>query len=185
MNTASESARADGTRPSSARRMSNLRALVEEFGNRDLGCAGAALFLGCSYSSARNYLAQLLDAGVVASHPVRLGAGCIDRTLYRLTADPLVVHRFLAALAGPTGVQGMPAHGGTERLETAPHAGSTRIVWRNADFSLAVGYAPTHRDPLVAALFGVVTPGAQPRSESGPPAVAVVVYAVVSPPTQN
>lgn len=183
MNTASESARADGTRPSSARRMSNLRALVEEFGNRDLGCAGAALFLGCSYSSARNYLAQLLDAGVVASHPVRLGAGCIDRTLYRLTADPLVVHRFRLGRADRR--PGHASAGGTERLETAPHAGSTRIVWRNADFSLAVGYAPTHRDPLVAALFGVVTPGAQPRSESGPPAVAVVVYAVVSPPTQN
>ncbi|RJG21487.1 hypothetical protein D3872_06720 [Massilia cavernae] len=117
------------------RRISNLRALVEEFGKRDLGCAAAALFLSCSFSSARNYIVELLDAGVLAAHPVRQGAGCLDRTLYQLTADRLARQRFLATLAESD----------------------------DAGFSFGPGDRPARRDPLVAALFGAPGSDAEHR----------------------
>lgn len=123
-----------GARPSSVRRICNLRALVEEFGERDIGCAAAALFLSCSLTSARNYVSELLDAGVVASHPVRQGAGCLDRTLYQLTTDRLVLRRFLEGLA----------------------------EFEGAD-SFGAGDPPARRDPLVAALFGAPGLGAAHR----------------------
>ena len=142
-------------RPSSARRIGKLRALVAEFAGRDIGYAGVALFLGCSLTAARNYVTELLDAGVIDPHPVRQAAGCLDRTLYRRTADPLVVHEFLAALAGTHRAAGMPACCGTAVREAPPpDAASIRRTWCVADFSRGAGNAPARRDPLVAALFG-------------------------------
>lgn len=131
-------------RPSSTRRLRNLRALVAEFSGRDIGCAGVALFLDCSLSAARNYVSELLDASVVALHPVRQAAGCIDRRLYKLTVDPLAVHAYLAALASSHGVEVGEWEAG--RMERG---------WSAADFPLG---APPRRDPLVAALFGTVRP---------------------------
>ncbi|RJG14453.1 hypothetical protein D3872_17715 [Massilia cavernae] len=100
--------------------------MVEEFGERDIGCAAAAMLLNCSLTAARNYILELLDAGVVASHPVRQDAGCLDRTLYQLSADRPLVQRFLATLAD------------TDR----------------ADFPFGAPNPPARRDPLVTALFG-------------------------------
>lgn len=131
-------------RPSSARRLANLRSLVVAFAARDIGRAGVAALLGCSLSASRNYLAELLDAGVVLSHAVRQSDGCGDRTLYRLSADPLAVHDFLAGLAEPDGTAG-------PNLADPQHV---RRMWRDADFFLTAGHAPARRDPLVAALFG-------------------------------
>lgn len=142
-------------RPSSARRLKNLRALVAEFSARDIGCAGTALFLGCSLSAARNYICELLDAAVVASLPVRQAAGCVDRTLYRLTADPLAVHEFLAGLARSHGEHAMPAPRGAASIDMSPDPESAHRTWRTADFTLGVGEGPARRDPLVAALFGM------------------------------
>lgn len=141
-------------RPSSARRLRNLRALVREFSGRDIGYVGAALFLDCSLSAARNYVAELLDASVVVSHPVRQAAGCVDRTLYRLSADPRTVHEFLAGLARSQGADGMPERHGAASMETPPDPACVNRTWRTADFSLGIGSAPARRDPLVAALFG-------------------------------
>lgn len=143
-------------RPSSARRLRNLRALVSEFSGRDIGCAGVALFLGCSLSAARNYVAELLDASVVASHSVRQARGCVDRTLYRLTADPLAVHQFLAGLARSHDEHAIaPARGATASNNMAPNPEYIHRTWRTADFTLGAGQGPARRDPLVAALFGV------------------------------
>lgn len=121
-------------RRSSYRRQANLRTLVAGFALRDIGSAGVALFLDCSISAARSYIAELVDAGVLASHPVRQRAGCVDRTLYCRTADPLVVQAFLAALASPP--------------EAAEHR------WAASHGSSGVEDIPARRDPLVAALFG-------------------------------
>ena len=140
-------------RPSSARRLGNLRALVAEFAGRDIGHAGVALFLACSLTAARNYVAELLDAGVVAALPVRQAAGCVDRTLYRRSADPLVVHAFLAALAR-SHATGMPAWRGTAVLEAPPDAERIHRTWSVADFSRGAANSTARRDPLVAALFG-------------------------------
>jgi hypothetical protein len=141
-------------RPASARRIGNLRALVAEFAERDIGGAGAALFLGCSLTAARNYISELLDAGVVAARPVREAAGCVDRTLYHRTTDPLVVHRFLAALAKPRGGNGMPAPRGARGVEARPDGSHVHRVWHDAALPLAMSNAPARRDPLVTALFG-------------------------------
>ena len=141
-------------RPSSARRLTNLRALVAEFAERDIGCAGVALFLDCSLSAARNYIAELLDAGVVASRPDRQAAGCVDRTLYRQAVDPLAVHQFLAGLARSHGANGMATPGGVPEPETPPDPERIRRVWRDADYSFGAGSSRARRDPLVAALFG-------------------------------
>jgi hypothetical protein len=119
------------SRPSSARRIDKLRALVAAFGARDIGNAGVALLLDCSLTAARNYLAELLDAGVIDAHPVRQAAGCLDRTLYRRSADPLAAGAFLATLVSADCVAGLSA---------------------------GAGSAPARRDPLVAALFGAPRP---------------------------
>ena len=140
-------------RPSSARRLGNLRALVAEFAGRDVGHAGVAMLLGCSLTAARNYVAELVDAGVIASLPVRQAAGCVDRTLYRGSADPLVVHAFLAALAR-SHAAGIPAWRGTAVLEAPPDFERIHRTWLAADFSFGAGHSPARRDPLVAALFG-------------------------------
>lgn len=140
-------------RPSSARRLGNLRALVAEFAGRDIGYAGVAVFLGCSLTAARNYVGELLDAGVIASLPVRQAAGCVDRTLYRGSADPLVVHAFLAALAR-SHTAAMPAWRDTAEAEAPPDAERIHRTWLAADFSFGAGRSPARRDPLVAALFG-------------------------------
>jgi hypothetical protein len=141
-------------RPSSARRIGNLRALVAEFAERDIGGAGAALFLGCSLTAARNYISELLDAGVVAARPVKQAAGAIDRTLYELTADPLVVHRFLATLVRTQGAVGISARRGAEGMEAKPDASHVHRVWLDTGLSLSMSNVPARRDPLVAALFG-------------------------------
>ncbi|MDL2356562.1 MAG: hypothetical protein QFF03_15025 [Pseudomonadota bacterium] len=116
-----------------------MRLLVAEFAGREIGCAGVALLLGCSLSAARNYVAELLDAGVIALRPNRQAAGGVDRTLYRLAAEPLKVHQFLAALTD------------RERIDR---------LWRDADFCCETDGSFVRRDPLVAALFGAaVQPG--------------------------
>jgi hypothetical protein len=135
-------------RPSSARRLGNMRALVAELAARDIGCAGVAVFLGCSSTTARSYLAELLDAGLVSVLPASQGQSRVVRTLYRRTADPLAVHRFLAALAGP---QEAAEHA---EAQTRPDAERIHRKWLAADASLHAGHAPARRDPLVAALFG-------------------------------
>lgn len=130
-----------------------MRALVAEFAARDIGYAGAALLLDCSLTTARNYIAELLDAGLVFSlpgRPGRPGGSGVERTLYRRTADPLAVHRFLAALAGSQQAANNAAP------QTLPDAERIHRTWRAAGFSLGAGHAPARRDPLVAALFGAV-----------------------------
>jgi hypothetical protein len=134
-------------RPSTARRILNLYLLVGEFEGRNLGCCGASLFLGCSVSAARNYIYELLDAGVIVSHPLRAPAGDIDRTQYHLAADRRVVREFLAALT-----QWHKDGAGKHRvlpLGECDHGGLHDV----AD-SLNPVTAQTTRDPLVSALFG-------------------------------
>jgi hypothetical protein len=132
-------------RPSSARRLANLHALVAEFGERDLGRSGVAALLGCSMSASRNYLAALSNARVVFLQPGVPASGYGDRMLYRLTADALAVHDFLAGLAGPFG---------TSEANLASPPGQVRRIWRDSESFVCDRAVPARRDPLVAALFG-------------------------------
>lgn len=131
-------------RPSSAKRLANLHTLVAEFAQRDIGRTGVAELLGCSPSASRNYIAELLDARVVFSSSARPRIEWKDRTLYRLTHDPIAVQEFLAGLAEPSG-----AH-----LTGGSVAELVRGMGRNTNFGLAANIEPARRDPLVAALFG-------------------------------
>jgi hypothetical protein len=63
----------------------------------DLGSIGAAALLDCSASSARNYLLELMDAGVVSAMLNRSGGN--ERTVYRLNTNRLLLDDFRAALA--------------------------------------------------------------------------------------
>lgn len=129
-------------RASSAQRLANLRNLVAELSRSDLSRVGVAALLGCSLSASRNYLIELMDAGVVSLHPFRQHR---ERPLYQLNPDSLVVQDFLAGLA--------EAHRGAAHLPVADQF-PARQVWRSADFLLRPGKPPARRDPLVAALFG-------------------------------
>jgi hypothetical protein len=128
-------------RASSTQRMANLRKLVDELSRQDLSRVGAAALLGCSISASRNYLIELMDAGVVSMHPLRHR----ECPLYQLNPDPFAVQDFLAGLA-------------EAQQPAAPHPDAdghpARQVWRTADFLLRPGMPPARRDPLVAALFG-------------------------------
>jgi hypothetical protein len=116
--------------------MINLRKLVEELSRQDLSRVAAAAKLGCSISASRNYLIELMDAGVVSMHPLRKHREC---PLYQLNPDPFLVQDFLAGLD-------------EAQQPAAPYP--ARQVWRTADFLLRPSMSPVRRDPLVAALFG-------------------------------
>lgn len=127
-------------RRQSKQRLTNMRTLVAEFSVRDLGYGGVALLLDCSSSAARNYICELLDAGLITSHQIRLAAGCVDRTRFRLTDDPGLVRHFLAGLGKSQGGDG-----------------NSRRVHRALDYSNSssdVDDTQARRDPLVTALFG-------------------------------
>lgn len=86
-------------RPSSLLRIARLDALIAELSLREKGNLGAAAFLNCSVSTARNYLLELLDAGVIVTGLNTVPA-CADKTVYRLSADHVLVAAFKATL-GP------------------------------------------------------------------------------------
>jgi hypothetical protein len=85
-------------RPSSLLRNTRLNALIEALSFRELGSKGAAALLQCSVSSARNYLEELMDARVIAISSKPWTGGGLDRTVYCLNPDPLIVGAFQTAL---------------------------------------------------------------------------------------
>jgi hypothetical protein len=131
-------------RPSSAKRLANLHTLVAEFAHRDMGRTAVAELLGCSSSASHNYIAELLDARVVFLTSASRRIEWKDRTLYRLTDDPIAVQEFLAGLAEPP----------SANLVGGSVAELVRGMGRNTNFGLAASIEPARRDPLVAALFG-------------------------------
>lgn len=154
-------------RPSSARRIRNLRALVAEFARRDLGYSGTALLLGCSLSSARNYIFELLDAEVIVAHPFRPPAGGIDRIHYQLSTDRRTVRAFVAALAESDGAA---TQGDAMQADRRRDSGGVD----NFNFGRSLPDAPARRDPLVAALFGDPPHAHATRSEPGAHAPAPI-----------
>lgn len=129
-------------RRSTARRIARIEELLSAFATRDMGHAQAATLLRCSLSSARSYMFELIDAGVLVATDARWG-GRVARPVYRLNADARAVADYTAALqaAAPAGGQ----------ADCAPPG------WHAASYSAgraAPGGAAVQRDPLVAALFG-------------------------------
>jgi predicted ArsR family transcriptional regulator len=67
-----------------ARRADKLRLLLDGFARGEMDLAAVALLLDCSASSARNYVLELVDAGLLTSSrggPVR---GRVASAIYRL-----------------------------------------------------------------------------------------------------
>lgn len=112
-------------RPSSVRRIEKMRMLVSALSERDMGYLAAAALLECSPSSARQYLQQLGDAGVLS---FRSSSGS-----YWLNADPAAARHFFDAQPGE---------------KRAPTPGPRVVHNMNA------GDFPARRDALVMALFG-------------------------------
>jgi hypothetical protein len=128
-------------RPSTTRLDLNLRALVAELSRRDLGCTDVSRLLGCSPSSARNYIARLLDAGIIGP---RRGASAGGRAtiLYRLRPDADLSRLDRLAEAAAPAAPGDDTGAGDE-VQGEPDAAGAR---------------PGLRDPLVAAFFGRPAP---------------------------
>lgn len=98
-------------RPSTQLRAVRLHQLIHALSARDLGNLDAATLLNCSASGARNYLLELLDAGVVTATSYSGAGPGAEKIVYCLNADQAIVHRFLDLLckrsacstgAGPT-----------------------------------------------------------------------------------
>jgi hypothetical protein len=115
-------------RPSSLLRNTRLNALLAALAVRDLGSIGTAALLDCSASSARNYLLELLDAGVVSA--ILNPAVGNERTVYRLNTDRLLVDDFQSTLAPDCGATAAARDPLVAALFGAPRpeAGSSRPV---------------------------------------------------------
>jgi hypothetical protein len=87
-----------GMRPSSLLRVTRLNALIEALSARELGSMAAARLLNCSASCARNYLMELMDAGIIAISSNLRADGSLDKTVYCLIADRAIVDMFQDSL---------------------------------------------------------------------------------------
>lgn len=139
-------------RPSTSRRLANLRALVYEFSVRDMSFATAALFLKCSPSSARNYVFELLDAEVVISPQTKPPHGRIDRLEYRLNSNLQHVQEFLAKHTEAQNSKNSSARRGEVAMS---NDWDIQVMRNSFRIPSSVITEPARRDPLVTALFGV------------------------------
>jgi hypothetical protein len=165
-------------RPSTLLRIERLAALVAAFCVRDLGPAGTATLLRCSGSSARNYVAELLDADVIKPIPAGRGEGCVDKNVYRLNPNRRLVDAFLASLKGcGPGVL-------TRASQVRRDCHEAHCAGSSGDALAPCGHWPAAnlgagRDPLVTALFGA--PGSGKRRHAWRRAVrpATSVFSVL------
>lgn len=135
-------------------RIERLTALMAAFSANDLRQADVAALLKCSAGSARNYVIDLMDAGVIApSSDYQVARGTFQLR-YRLSSDAFIVDEFREALANP-------------RQSNITRAASVKknvhLAWRSpagvegADQPHSIRHVIARRDPLVAALFGAPT----------------------------
>lgn len=138
-------------------RIERLGALVAAYSVRDLGPAGVATLLRCSGSSARNYVAELLDAGVITPMPGGWADGCADKNVYRLTPNRRLVEAFLVSLEA-CGPEALTRARQVRRHYDAPCAATLDNPLAQCGNWAAANFAPG-RDPLVTALFGAPSGG--------------------------
>ena len=153
-----QAARATGSalRRSTTRRIARLDQLMAAFASTDMGHAEAAALLRCSLSSARSYMFELIDAGVLVPTEFKL-SGRVSRPVYRLNPDARVLAHYQSVLASALhsahSVPGWALPG--ERASVpgvcaAPGAPGSQL----ARSSCVAAQVTIKRDPLVAALFG-------------------------------
>lgn len=133
-------------RASSSPRIERLRRLLSELSLREVGHSDVIELLDCSMSSARNYIAELLNARVVVARACHRGS---DRAMYRLNTDEAPLRAFCALLGGAPVPGG--AHPPPPLDVVATHQA---FLFESPRHWALVRGASMQRDPLVAALFG-------------------------------
>jgi hypothetical protein len=149
-------------RPSTLLRIERLGALVAAFSARDLGPAGIATLLRCSGSCARNYVTELVDAGVVKPMPGDRSEACVDKNVYRLNPNRRLVDAFLASLEAyrPDALTRATHIAGHHDRHCGASAPDPLAACGNRSAAKMVA----RRDPLVTALFGA--PGKDNRGQT-------------------
>jgi hypothetical protein len=131
------------------RRIEKLQVLVAALGQRDLGHLCAAALVQCSLSSARQYLLQLRDAGIVAYRPGRSPNG-VDTGSYCLNTDTAVAQEILESMAHLRHSARVDLRGASPACFLHTADGDTLAPGTNT--------MRVRRDPLVVALFGEARP---------------------------
>lgn len=141
-----------GRRPSTRRRIENLRALVAALAEQDMGYLSVAAFLQCSPSAAHQYLRQLSDAGIVSYRRGRR-SDCTNTGSYYLDTEPTDAYKLITAIVEPKRaprLSGISVRPEPARLSAARyvHSMDGELV------PLSLSHGTIRRDPLVVALFG-------------------------------
>lgn len=135
-------------RLSTIRRIARLEVLLDEMKVRELTHYDVADFLMCSLSSARNYMLELLDAGLLSAVQHGQERRNRDETPYRVSANTRVVEEFIASRTlNPVGRVSMTSFRNSSAERSLAVRGDPRSTAAAREF-------PATRDPLVAALFG-------------------------------
>lgn len=138
-------------RPSSLRRISQLNTLVTVLSVRALPQAAIANLLKCSASGARNYLLELIAAGLVDTVAHGYLDGRMYKSLYRLRQDPGRVDEPRPGLADTGECHPTPATGSQVTGAGIQHSACrAHGVWPLSPSGSGAVYC----DPLVTALFG-------------------------------
>lgn len=145
-------------RPSTLLRRERLNLLVVELSLHDLRHVDIAALLECSASSARNYIFELMDGGVITVSPNQQSHRSIDRT-YRLCGVERLTDKYQEGL---TGLRNGDSTRTIVRKDQEPVCGCCdfRVVSVSNRQGRNVG---AKRDPLVAALFGSLDLQKSPR----------------------
>lgn len=141
---------------STLRRQVTMKALIAELTLREMNHWAVADFLQCSCSAARNYMKELLEAGVVKLPPRGREKYVIDRAPYSISADAGAIERFLVSQAGREKASGTCGQGFNGLL----NGQRVHIASGDMSFPMRFDSPRVHRDPLVSALFGSARPEA-------------------------
>ena len=136
-------------KPSSQRRIDNFRLLIARLAEGSMDPHAVTLLLSVSHKAARNYLHELVEAGVA-----RPDTGRPEKTFVRLHAERDVSERFLDELVTSASAERISVRRSAKRHDS--HIGScfVHVLRDDVSFPLTMHRLPVRRDPLVAALFG-------------------------------
>ena len=136
-------------KPSSQRRIDNFRLLIARLGDSPLDPHAVTLLLSVSHTAARNYLHELVEAGVARPDTDRA-----EKTFVRMKGERDVIERFLDELVMAASAERISVRRSAKRHDS--HIGKCfiHVLHDDVSFPLTMHSLPVRRDPLVAALFG-------------------------------
>lgn len=137
-------------RATTLRRRVTIRALIAELALRDMNHWAVADFLNCSCSTARTYMKELLEAGVVKLPQRGAGKFILDRAPYSLSGAAEAIEQFLDSLTDAESVSTDYSKGFNGLL----NGQRVHIPSGDPGFPTRLERPRARRDPLVTALFG-------------------------------